>query len=181
MFETVLQAKGLATLAAEGVDVVLNARVAAVRQASVKLEDGRDLPFGLCFWAGGTEARKLTKDLIASLPGQAEGEGAKRGQITVDQYMRVKGAPEGSILGIGDAVRVEGQHLPTTGQVAAQQGAFVARMLNRGYVLSEHVPVAFSVAKAGHGKWGGLNMVADFVRLRGDLTARQFHFLNLGT
>jgi hypothetical protein len=32
-------------------------------------------------------------------------EGAKRGQLTVDQYMRVKGAPEGSILGIGDAVR----------------------------------------------------------------------------
>jgi NADH dehydrogenase FAD-containing subunit len=58
-----------------------------------------------CCTAGGTEARSLTKALIASLPGQAEAEGAQRSQLTVDQYMRVKGAPEGSILGIGDAVR----------------------------------------------------------------------------
>jgi hypothetical protein len=54
---------------------------------------------------------------------------------------------------------VEGQRLPTTGQVAAQQGAFVARLLNRGYVLSEKEPVAPSVARTGPTEWGGLDMV----------------------
>jgi hypothetical protein len=52
MFETVMQEKGLATLAAEGVDVVLNARVSAVRKGAVELQDGREIPYGLCFWAG---------------------------------------------------------------------------------------------------------------------------------
>jgi hypothetical protein len=54
---------------------------------------------------------------------------------------------------------VEGQRLPTTGQVAAQQGAYVARLLNRGYVLSEKEPVAPSVARTGPTEWGGLDMV----------------------
>jgi NADH dehydrogenase FAD-containing subunit len=52
MFETVMQEKGLATLAASGVDVVLNARVSAVRKGAVELQDGREIPYGLCFWAG---------------------------------------------------------------------------------------------------------------------------------
>ena len=49
------------------------------------------------------------QSLIASIPGQSELEGAKRGQLTVDGFMRVKGVADGSILAIGDAARVEGQ------------------------------------------------------------------------
>jgi hypothetical protein len=79
-------------------------------------------------------------------------------------------------------LRVEGQRLPTTGQVAAQQGAYVARLLNRGYVLkADGPPLAPSqVVEAGADK----DIVAaagDYLRLRGDLQARPFHFINLGS
>jgi hypothetical protein len=65
----------------------------------------QQIPFGLCFWAGGTEPRKLTTELVSSIPGQSALEGANRGQLTVDGHLRVKGIEDGSVLGIGDAVR----------------------------------------------------------------------------
>lgn len=51
----------------------------------VVLKNGNRIPYGLCFWAGGTEPRPLTKRLIETIgPEQTETEGSKRGQITVD-------------------------------------------------------------------------------------------------
>eukprot|EP00611_Tribonema_gayanum_P008774 TRINITY_DN183_c0_g1_i1.p1 TRINITY_DN183_c0_g1~~TRINITY_DN183_c0_g1_i1.p1 ORF type:complete len:599 (-),score=180.28 TRINITY_DN183_c0_g1_i1:874-2670(-) len=179
MFDKVLQEKGLKTLAAAGANVMLDTVVKEIKPGAAILSDGSQVPFGLCFWAGGTEARKLTRDTIAKIPGQSEMEGAARGQLTVDAYMRVKGVEDGSILGIGDAVRVAGQRLPTTGQVAAQEGAYVARLLNRGYALEggDSPPIAPSIATEDKDIGA---VAADWLRLRGDLTARPFHFLNLG-
>lgn len=51
----------------------------------VVLRSGIRIPYGLCFWAGGTEARPLSRRLIEALgPAQTEAQGAKRGQLTVD-------------------------------------------------------------------------------------------------
>ena len=53
--------------------------------SQVILKNGNRVPYGLCFWAGGTEPRPLTKRLIEAIgPEQTETEGSKRGQITVD-------------------------------------------------------------------------------------------------
>lgn len=51
----------------------------------VILKNGKRVPYGLCFWAGGTEPRPLTKRLIETIGSeQTDAEGSKRGQITVD-------------------------------------------------------------------------------------------------
>ena len=60
------------------------------------------------------------------------------------------------------------------------QGAYVARLLNRRYDLTGRVPVAPSAAKLKPTDWGSFDTLGDWVRLRGDLSAREFHFLNLG-
>jgi NADH dehydrogenase FAD-containing subunit len=78
-------------------------------------------------------------------------------RLATDRFCRALGSPCGSILAIGDAAQVvdvvpdgslarqaassgtastHGAGLPPTAQVAAQAGAYVARLLNRGYDLS---------------------------------------------
>lgn len=51
----------------------------------VILKGGKRIPYGLCFWAGGTQPRPLTKRFIENIGSeQTKAEGSKRGQITVD-------------------------------------------------------------------------------------------------
>ena len=47
--------------------------------------------------------------------------------------------------------QVDGNPLPATGQVAAQEGAYVARLLNRGFDLSAPVPT-FPIDEGEGGK-----------------------------
>eukprot|EP00955_Chlamydomonas_euryale_P048329 353938-Chlamydomonas_euryale.AAC.1 len=56
-------------------------------------------------------------------------------KLATDPYLRVIGARD--VMALGDCSSVQGREdtLPPTAQVAAQQGAYVAHMLNRGYVL----------------------------------------------
>ena len=62
--------------------------------------------------------------------------------------------------------------LPQTAQVAGQQGAYLARLLNRQYDLAEPVPVLSGRS------W--MTNVTRAMRVRGALNARPFRFLNLG-
>ena len=53
-------------------------------------------------------------------------------QLFVDKWLRVCGVADGSVIALGDCARIQGEEqLPETAQVAAQQGAFVARLLNK--------------------------------------------------
>ena len=94
---------------------------------------------GLCVWAAGTAARPITAR-IAEAIGEEQVQAVKtEGRLAVDPWLRVVNTSEavfGSILAMGDAAAVRGCEegdLPQTAQVAAQQGAFVARLLNRRY------------------------------------------------
>ncbi|CAM9618636.1 unnamed protein product, partial [Hapterophycus canaliculatus] len=117
MFEEVLQNRGLNLLQSQGIQVLLGNVASEVTTDEVVLKNGKRVPYGLCFWAGGTEPRPLTKRLIETIgPAQTEAEGSKRGQLTVDGYMRVAGT-NGTILAVGDASSIEGVKMPTTGQV----------------------------------------------------------------
>ncbi|CAM9349280.1 unnamed protein product, partial [Choristocarpus tenellus] len=136
MFDEVLQDRGLKQLNAQGIDVMLGQVAAEVTPSDVVLKSGKHVPYGLCFWAGGTEPRALTKKIIKKIGAiQTEAEGSRRGQLTVDSYLRVLGT-NGTIIALGDAAKINGTMLPSTGQVAAQEGAYVARLLNRGYNTS---------------------------------------------
>ncbi|CAM9357939.1 unnamed protein product [Ectocarpus fasciculatus] len=179
MFEEVLQDRGLNLLQSQGIEILLGSAASEVTEEEVVLKNGKRIPYGLCFWAGGTEARPLTQRLIETIGSeQKDASGSKRGQITVDGYMRAVGT-NGTILALGDASSIQGVKMPTTGQqVAAQEGAYVARLLNRGYDTS--VEEAPTMTGYDNSTAGLTEKAADFFRLRGRLSASPFHFINLG-
>lgn len=211
-FDAPLRSRALATLRNRGVSVRLNTRVESIesptrlsiktrvadgRDAKARVVDGRDewevsqLDCGLIMWAAGTGPRPLTTKIINRIE-QEVGPLPDRcgfGRIVVDPWLRVVGAPPGSMLALGDACccrDADGEPLPQTAQVAAQQGAFVARMLNRRYDVSAGMP-----ADAGGQPTlfappsvklppDTADSIATYTRLRGALEARPFEFLNLG-
>ena len=100
----------------------------------------------------------------------------------------------GSVLVLGDAAAFpEGDDdiainslLPQTAQVAGQQGAYAARMLDRGYDLTATPPVLpctkASVMECDVSDNTALNdpWMIRWLEVRGLATAPQFVFLNLG-
>jgi NADH:ubiquinone reductase (non-electrogenic) len=51
----------------------------------------------------------------------------------VDPFLRIVGARDA--IALGDCSAMLGDRLPATAQVAGQQGAYIARMINRGYTV----------------------------------------------
>ncbi len=93
-----------------GIDLVLGSRVANVSSDRVTTVDkeGREteIPFGACVWATGIAMNPLIKDLQSALP---EGSQIHFRSIVTDEYLRVRGAPDGSMFAIGDAATIEQQ------------------------------------------------------------------------
>ena len=177
-FEERLRQHALESLTKEGVDVRLNTFVKEVGDGYIKLQhrDGGDIETietGFNVWAAGITPAPFVETLLSKLPDEAKGP---RGRINVDRWLRCPTPSKesfGSILVMGDAAAFEsgdGQVLPQTAQVAAQQGAFVARMLDREYDLSV-TPPKRDENESELGAW---------MKIRGLEEAPGFKFLNLG-
>jgi len=80
------------------------------------------IPYGLLVWATGNALRPLVKDLISQIPAQKD---SRRG-LAVNEYLVVKGTE--NVWAVGDCAVAN--YAPTA-QVAAQEGAFLARMFNQ--------------------------------------------------
>ena len=80
------------------------------------------IPYGLLVWATGNALRPLVKDLINQIPAQAD---SRRG-LAVNEYLVVKGTE--NVWAVGDCAVAN--YAPTA-QVAAQEGAFLARLFNQ--------------------------------------------------
>jgi NADH:ubiquinone reductase (non-electrogenic) len=93
-----------------GIELVLNSRVSSVSSDCVTTVDKEGLetriPFGACVWATGIAMNPLVKDLQGVLP---EGSQTHFRSIVTDEYLRVRGAPDGSMFAIGDAATIEQQ------------------------------------------------------------------------
>ncbi|KAK9914887.1 hypothetical protein WJX75_001929 [Coccomyxa subellipsoidea] len=92
----------------EGIDLVLNSRVASVAANKVAVVNSQtnetsEIPFGACVWATGVAMHPLIKQLQERLP---EGSQTHFRSIVTDQYLRVLGS-EGSIYAIGDAATIQ--------------------------------------------------------------------------
>lgn len=81
------------------------------------------IPYGLLVWATGNTARPLTKAIMSQIGDNVQNQ--RRG-LVVDDHMRVAGA-EG-IWACGDCTAT---NYAPTGQVAAQQGKYLARQFNQ--------------------------------------------------
>ena len=79
------------------------------------------LPYGLLVWATGNAVRPVVKDLMSQLPAQKD---SRRG-LAVNEYLVVNGTE--NVWAVGDCAIAN--YAPTA-QVASQEGAFLARLLN---------------------------------------------------
>jgi NADH dehydrogenase FAD-containing subunit len=149
---------------------------------------------GLTVWCAGTSPVSFVDKLLEQLPMEARN---KDGRINVDQWMRPSMHTDvdglmGSIIVLGDAAAFpdgdvlttkEGTStLPSTAQVAGQQGAYVARMLNRGYQFNVTPP---AVPENTLSDSTDTNVFYDpamskWLEVRGLTKASPFVFLNLG-
>lgn len=87
----------------------------------------------MVLWSAGNSSRPLVRDLVQRFEPQRpySVKNPVVAKIAVDPFLRVIGARDA--LAIGDCSVMTGRRLPATAQVAGQQGAYVARLLNRGY------------------------------------------------
>jgi NADH:ubiquinone reductase (non-electrogenic) len=94
-------------------------------EAEVTKADGtketESMPYGLLVWATGNAVRGVVKDLMQQIPAQKE---ARRG-LDVNEFLVVNGTE--NIWAVGDCAVAN--YAPTA-QVAAQEGAFLARLFN---------------------------------------------------
>jgi NADH:ubiquinone reductase (non-electrogenic) len=94
-------------------------------EAEVTKPDGTKeleiMPYGLLVWATGNAVRGVVKDLMQQIPAQKE---ARRG-LNVNEFLVVNGTE--NIWAVGDCAVAN--YAPTA-QVAAQEGAFLARLFN---------------------------------------------------
>jgi NADH:ubiquinone reductase (non-electrogenic) len=79
------------------------------------------IPYGLLVWATGNALRPVVKDLMGQIPAQKD---SRRG-LAVNEYLVVKGTE--NVWAVGDCAVAN--YAPTA-QVAAQEGAWLARMFN---------------------------------------------------
>jgi len=109
-----------------GVEIV-KAQVNAVNPQSVMLSDGSEIDYGLLVWSTGVGPTPF----ITSLPFTK----ARDGRLEVDSFLRVKDAETGdtveNVFSLGDCSCIEGSPLPTTAQVAEQQGKWLSSYFNR--------------------------------------------------
>ncbi|KAK4901105.1 NADH:ubiquinone oxidoreductase [Elasticomyces elasticus] len=80
------------------------------------------IPYGLLVWATGNALKPVVKDLMSQIPAQKD---SRRG-LAVNEYLVVKGTE--NIWAVGDCAIAN--YAPTA-QVAAQEGAFLARLFNQ--------------------------------------------------
>jgi NADH:ubiquinone reductase (H+-translocating) len=106
-------------LAARGIEIVTDAKVAAVSEAGVTLADGRHIPSRLVVWTAGTSPHARLHDLPCMLD---------RGRVIVDETLAVPGWP--GVWALGDCAvipdRRSGKPYPPTAQHALREAKTVA-------------------------------------------------------
>ena len=195
-FDADLRHEALRALKKHGVDVRLNTRVSEVQDGAVILstkvldENGVPTgereesvqPMGLCAWCAGIAPVPFVDKLLQKLPETAKGHG---GRVNVDRWLRPPMPSEelrGSILVLGDAASLQSRKnslLPQTAQVAGQQGAYLGRLLVRGYDLSAELPSLPSTSSLSNSSSTDSAM-ATWLKFRNLEVAPGFSFLNLG-
>ncbi|KXZ46316.1 hypothetical protein GPECTOR_45g186 [Gonium pectorale] len=153
-FDAALQRIAAATLGRSGVEVRVDVRVVGVTTSKVLLAGGEELPYGVCLWSAGNAPRPLVSHIAHKIRDQAAAAEASRvppgSKLCVDPFLRVVGATD--LLALGDCSLVLGNRLPPTAQVAGQQGAYLAHLINSGYSLGVggySQPPPFQAVKRG--------------------------------
>lgn len=169
------------------VELLLDSSVKEITDKLILLNDGNTINYGLSVWAAGNGPLPLTLKIVDKLgEAQHSEQNVARGRLVTDAWMRVKGS-KGSILAYGDCscttIGPDGP-LPATGQVAAQQGEYLAKLMNEGYDLSPTTdtnedPVTLPPVRNDQHQLTVSERIASF-STQTDEYAKPFQFLNLG-
>lgn len=108
-------------LETRGIELLLNARVAAARHDAVALADGREVATRTIVWTAGNQPHPLLRTLPA--------ERTRAGAVIAEPTLRVRGLP--NVWAVGDCAQIpdayhEGSASPPTAQHALRQGAVAA-------------------------------------------------------
>lgn len=126
------------------INVVFGARVTEVTEDEVILQNGDRIRYGILIWAAGNGTRPIVGRLVESATGEPrELAISKRRKVPVDAWLRAKGLDR--VFALGDCAIMEGQPLPSTAQVAGQQGAFLGRKFCAFCVSARKCAGGFSV------------------------------------
>ncbi|MGC1932902.1 MAG: NAD(P)/FAD-dependent oxidoreductase [Candidatus Nitrosopolaris sp.] len=112
----------LENLRKSGVEIILNSRIIAATEHSVKLKDGSTIPTNTIIWSGGVAPSSLVSNLSCM-------HDSKSGRIIVDKYLEV---PEyKGVFAVGDCAFIidpnTGNPYPPTAQHAIREGSIVAK------------------------------------------------------
>ncbi|GGE08861.1 NADH dehydrogenase [Aureimonas endophytica] len=128
----------LERLQALDIDVVTNAKVAAVEDGGVRTGSGAIYPAEATMWAAGLVGLPVLKEL-------ADFEIDGKGRIVVDPWLRTTVDPLVHALGDAASLTPDGAErpLPPTAQVASQQAAYLARSLPRAIAGGDAAPFRY--------------------------------------
>lgn len=160
----------------------LGVAVKEVKEKTIVLSDGTEAPYGLAVWAGGNGPLPISLQLIDALgEEQAKEQDVARGRLAIDPWLRLIGG-EGDILSFGDCSCITDSQLPATAQVAAQQGEYLAQLLNKKFNMSPPVTAEgiFPPPKVEEDTVTSPSDAIASFSIGTDEYARPFQFLNLG-
>jgi NADH:ubiquinone reductase (non-electrogenic) len=143
----------------EGIEVRTSSLVQAILPEGVQIKDGGLIRCGMALWAAGNAAVPFLHDL--GLPLTPRG-----GRLIVDACLRVPGRP--GVYALGDCAAVGEPPLPATGQVAEQEGKYLAKALEwerrgepvepfsfRSSGMLAYIGGGQALADLPHVKWSG--------------------------
>ena len=133
MFDSVLAEYATNHFARQGIHVHTQRTVTRIEDGILHLKEEDPVKFGMLVWSTGLDMTPLIKEL------KGVKKDHKAGKIMTDGYLRLldsnseanppKVIPD--VYAIGDCAVIEGDELPSTAQVASQEGAWLRRHLNR--------------------------------------------------
>ena len=164
-------------------ELLLSSGVSEVKEDTISLNDGREIPYGLAVWAAGNGPLPVTLQLIETLGEgkQSEVQDIARGRLAVDPWLRVIGS-NGDLMSLGDCSCIVNGQLPATAQVASQQGEYLARLLSQNYCMTTEEDETKALLPPEVDPLREVTLaekIAAFA-IQSDSFAAPFQFLNLG-
>jgi NADH:ubiquinone reductase (non-electrogenic) len=119
-FDETLSSYTLRTFHRQKITIRTQSPVTAVEENRLLLQDGSTIDAGLIVWSAGIKATPF----VESLPFKKV-----RGKLVTDNFLKIPEAE--NIYAIGDCAVIDGANFAATGQLAQQQGRYLANALNR--------------------------------------------------
>lgn len=163
-------------------ELMLDQSVKEVTENTILLKSGEEVNYGLAVWAAGNGPLPITLQLVEALgEDQGKDQGVARGRVAIDPWMRAAGG-NGDILAFGDCTCITQGQLPATAQVAAQQGEYLAKLMNKQFDFNpERIEGIIPPPKKTEATKISLSdTVANLATISNGEYAKPFQFLDLG-